>query len=676
MKVSIKLIILCFSCLIPNRGKVYAEEIPDSLPLHRVFNYTENTPISDDTIRTSVYVGYYFKTERRNFTLMAIPSMYAISRGKREYAGETLNDIEIYNGSLKKSSKILDVSTIPHNRNAMAVLLKYLVPNIYNKTISDNQILSPFNRYNSGLYRYYVTVLTENRAEIAFRPKRYNTQLISGTAITDINTGRIIRVRFQGEYDMISFRVNALMGKEGQYSLIPKTCDINARFHFLGNRISASYHSIYNTSTELPDSIKNSHDMALMDTLRPIPLTEKMKSLYADSQKPSDKKADTIKTAENRRWDKVLWNIFGDHLINRTRGKFGSQAQGAFRISPILNPLYLSYSKRKGVTYRFKINGSYIFSENREISLAFNAGYSFKQKNLYFNVPLRYTYYKKKNGYIELEIGNGNRITNSSIVDQIKNEPLDSINWREMNLDYFKDMYVKATLNHDFSKTWGIRPGVIFHKRTAVDKSGFELATRPSRYMTFAPSLQLQYRPKGWDGPIISADYERGVKIGKADMNYERFEADVSWKKYFHSLRSLSIRSGGGLYTSRSKNAYFLDYTNFREENIPGGWNDDWTGEYQLLNSNWYNASEYYVRTNITYESPLMILSRIPYVGKLMEMERIYINTLFVEHLHPYIEYGYGFTNRFFSMGLFMATRNQKFDGVGCRFSIELFRDW
>ena len=57
-------------------------------------------------------------------------------------------------------------------------------------------------------------------------------------------------------------------------------------------------------------------------------------------------------------------------------------------------------------------------------------------------------------------------------------------------------------------------------------------------------------------------------------------------------------------------------------------------------------------------------------------MERIYVNALFVEHLTPYIEYGYGFTNRFFSMGIFMATRNKEFDGFGCRFGFELFRDW
>ena len=282
----------------------------------------------------------------------------------------------------------------------------------------------------------------------------------------------------------------------------------------------------------------------------------------------------------------------------------------------------------------------------------------------------------KRNGFIRLEIGNGNRITNSSIVDQVKNETLDSIDWDKMNLDYFKDLYVKMVCNYDFSDKWSIQPGFVFHKRSAVDKTGFEVAGRPTEYYSLAPSLQLQYRPIGWYGPAITADYERGIRVGKADMDYERYELDVSWKKQFHSLRSLSLRLGNGFYTSKSRNSYFLDYTNFREENIPGGWNDDWTGEFQLLNSNWYNASEYYVRANVTYESPLMVLSRIPYVGRLMEIERIYMNVLFVEHLHPYIEYGYGFTNRFFSMGVFMATRNTQFDGFGCRFGFELFRDW
>ena len=71
-----------------------------------------------------------------------------------------------------------------------------------------------------------------------------------------------------------------------------------------------------------------------------------------------------------------------------------------------------------------------------------------------------------------------------------------------------------------------------------------------------------------------------------------------------------------------------------------------------------------------------MILSRIPIGGKYVEMERIYISTLFAKNLHPYVEWGYGFTNRLFSMGLFVGTRNNHFDRIGCRFGFEIFRKW
>ena len=71
-----------------------------------------------------------------------------------------------------------------------------------------------------------------------------------------------------------------------------------------------------------------------------------------------------------------------------------------------------------------------------------------------------------------------------------------------------------------------------------------------------------------------------------------------------------------------------------------------------------------------------MLLSRAPFVGRYVEMERIYASALVVDGIYPYTEMGYGFTNRLFSIGLFVATRNAKYDGIGCRVGLELFRDW
>ena len=37
---------------------------------------------------------------------------------------------------------------------------------------------------------------------------------------------------------------------------------------------------------------------------------------------------------------------------------------------------------------------------------------------------------------------------------------------------------------------------------------------------------------------------------------------------------------------------------------------------------------------------------------------------------------GYGVTTRAITLGFFAAFKNTKFNGIGCRFGFELFRDW
>lgn len=136
------------------------------------------------------------------------------------------------------------------------------------------------------------------------------------------------------------------------------------------------------------------------------------------------------------------------------------------------------------------------------------------------------------------------------------------------------------------------------------------------------------------------------------------------------------MRLGTGFYTHRSTGRYFLDYRNFRENNIPNGWNDNWSGSFELLNSNWYNASQYYVRSNVTYETPQLALYWLPYIGRLLEKERVYVSALSVSHLTPYLEWGYGVQTRALSIGVFASQKKWKFTDIAVRFSLELFNRW
>ena len=623
------------------------------------------------------YTKYSISTERRNPILLAVPTMYAIAHsGERTHIGETYDKTVIDSMGNMTASRLLQLTTIPHNKTAMTTLLKYLTPNVYGTTIIGNSILSPFHRHNRRYYRYTVSQMADGTASIIFKPKVRSAQFIAGYAVVDAATGRIVRTCFDGEYDMIKFFLELDMNDSGKLSLYPKSCRLEARFKFMGNRITSRYMAMYGLHKGLPDStaVHTQHDMADMDSVRPLPLTTDELAMV------SRRVAQTEDTASEKRrssFAAFLWDNIGENLIGRIKSDFGHNKQGYVRISPILNPLYFGYSGRQGITYKFDVRANYSFSDNSNIAMRVKAGYSFKQHLFYFNIPTVFYFNRKRNGFIEMEFGNGNRITNSEVAQKLKEQSQDSVIWSKMGLEYFKDMSYKLNAHYDLSDKFGIQAGMVLHRRTAIDKQSFVTSGMSPHFVSAAPTIELQFRPTGYSGPVITANYERSIKgFMTANIGYERYEFDAQYRHALKSLSSLQMRIGTGFYTNKGKDWYFLDYSNFHEENIIGGWNDNWTNDFELLNSNWYNASRYYVRANVTYESPVIAIAWIPFIGRFIEKERIYINTLDVTRLHPYIEYGYGIATHILSAGMFVGQKNGRFDGFGVRFGFELFRQW
>lgn len=655
----------------------------DTLVMDRVFGY-KNTVVHErhDTLKSYNYVKYSLQVRRRNAILLTIPTLYAIAHGPdRSYLGETYSRMTFLNRDTNTVRRLLDITTMPHRKRAMPNMVKYLMPNLYDETLFEYWILSPFHRSNRIFYRYRVIETADSTVLVAFRPRTDNTQLVRGMARVDAATGRIVSADISGEYDMIRFQLRLVMSeRDGYESLFPTRCDLKSRFKFFGNNLRASISAFYDLPQAVADSLNAVEDTILMDRVRPVPLTvseqQTLDKYFARKAHKDSLSAQGVRQERDKRMAR-LWERIGERILSRTRYRFGEQDNGYLRFSPILNPLYFGYSKRRGLYYKFDIRGEYAFSDRQEINLRLKAGYSFKQHMFYFRLPLTYVFDRRHMGFARVEVGNGNRISNSSVVDQVKHERADSIDWDKMNLDYFKDTYLKVLSHYDFTPKVGLELGFVFHRRSAVDKTGFHLADKPTVYRSAAPMLELELRPGGYSGHIITIDYERSFKgLFRSNTEYEKWEVDAQHIHRLSHMQALSMRLGGGLYTHRSKGSYFLDYTNFRENNIPGGWNDDWTGEFELLDRRWYNASEYYVRGNLTYESPLLVLAWAPLVGHFIEKERLYVSALMVNHLHPYVECGYGFTTRAFSMGVFVATRNGDYDGIGCRFGFELFRNW
>ena len=658
----------------------------DSALIDRMFSYPKNYEDSTGSFQSNVYIKHLYQTKQRNFTLWAVPTMYAIARGQRSFVSEQYSRLTFHeNGQLENLRQVY-YTTIPRNRRTMPTLLEFITPQLYEETLYGDHILSPFNHYNRVFYRYTTAWLNNRHTRLYFRPRFVNnTQLVKGLATIDTKTGRIVDATLMGEFDMMRFQTLTMQGDEGTRSLLPKFCRTNVDFKFLGNHITSAFEAAYDCPMTLPDSVNVKGDRQLIDSIRPYSLSKDEAHVYQlrDSLRASRNRPDTLEIdslmqqpkPRKRNYWKEIGSLVGESLVQRMR--FSSEA-GYVRLSPILNPQYVSYSERKGLSYRLKLGAQLNLGNTTTLSMNTRLGYNFKQKKFYFNLPLRLDYsYRQRDAYAEIEWANGNRIYNSTVLDELNVKADEHPELDNMKLDQFDDMSLHVLNNLPLNNRLAIEAGLVFHQRKAVNRRGMRQMGMPTEYRSLAPALSVKTRP--WHkGPLFTIDYERGLpgqQGGEKFTTYERWEFDASLKHRLHRLQTVNMRFGAGFYTDRDNN-FFMDYTNFRDENLPEGWDDDWSGNFQLLRSHQYNVSDYYVRGNISFESPLLAASFVPYLGRYVERERVYLSSLSIAHSRLYSEIGYGFTCRYFSVGFFASFLSTKFQETGAKFTFELFRRW
>ena len=661
-----------------------AKSRPDSL-LNLIFHYPETIDQTQhlDSVSYS-YMKFSYEVTKRNFLLMAVPSMYAVSSGVgRQFMGENYNQVTLLPNGDYKLDNLLSLSTVPGRANTLPTMVHYLTPNIYQSTMIQKNILSPFHRYNRRYYRYSVEPFDKHFSKLVFKPILKNTLLVNGWALVDTQTGRVSKTILIGEYDMIIFNLFVEMGERGPASLMPIRCNLNARFFFLGNVVNGHYMMAHHLPKIFNDSIVDNDDLRKMEMVRTEPLKHSEQMMYdrvLEYRKAlAQEKAasDTVDQHKIGTLKMVLWDVIGDNVLNDIKQKFGRNQQGYVQISPVLNPLYMEYNPTQGVLYNFNIRGGYQFSKNQDIWLQFKGGYSFKLNQFFFQLPMQYFFNKQKNGYLENIISIGRRIRNRGIVDEMRSISSNNPIWENLHLDEFKDLYWDCFANYDISKFFGFQAGMILHERTALAPTGFKIINKPSKYLSLAPKLKVKVRPWGYNGPTFVASYENSIKnFANTNMPYTRWEFDGQYILSLDNIQSVSMRVGTGFYTHRDKNGYFVDFENFRQTFIPNGWNDEWSGEFELLRSEMYNSSKYYIRGNFTYESPFMMLAWTPFAGHFIERERFYVSLLNVQDMHLYAELGYAIKTRFFSVGAFTSSINGKYRNIGFTFGMELFKHW
>ena len=658
---------------------IVGKEKEEALILNRIYEYRKANLSEFQSLEENIYMKFRYNVEKRNFALWLIPTTYVLAKDPREYIRESYNTAkfkDVHNFDV--NSQVL-TGTVRHNNMAMPTLVDFMTPDIYDIAFYEGHVLSPFNKHNRRYYHYTQITLMNGATRIDFRPKLYNTQLLNGYAIVETETGRILRTVLNGEFDMITFRTEITQNEKEGRTLMPAKCNTAATFRFLGNRITVLFNAYYNCPTTLPDSITSISSRELMDSIRPVPLNRLDKAIYEAYDKEREASdlaaaADTVPHKPNL-WKKIFWDTIGETLVTPIDAQ--TKSGGAyFRISPIINPLYVSYSGSRGFRYKMKFRSLFRFSQHRYLNIEPTVGYNFKQNQLYFSIPVQMVYNPKRNGYAEIIYGNGNRISNGTVMDAINEAHHDSIDFTNTDIDQFYDNYLRLYNNIMVFDWLDIETGILVHQRKAVNPEVMHQYGVPDEYRSFAPILGIKLQPWLNKGPLFAIDWERSIKgINGSNLEYDRWEFDAQWKYRIPGLRLLNMRAGAGFYTKKTTD-YFLDFANFHDENLPEGWDDDWSGNFQLLSGREYNESNYDLRANLAYDSPLVLATWIPYLGKYIEKERFYFSGVLLEHSKPYFELGYGFTNRYISVGAFTSFRNRHFAEFGIQFDFEIFKRW
>jgi hypothetical protein len=654
----------------------FADSNVDSLILNRVWNYRRNYTVPAQGAEQNVYMRYSFGLDRRNALLFLVPTMYVLAKGDRHYVGESYCKIAFREADEYDIKRQVVCGTIPRHRTAMPAMLEFSTPDFYDDLLYPDHVLSPFYKGNKQFYRYKVRKVEDNMAVIRFAPRKKNTMLVKGFATVDALTGRLQSVDLEGEYDMMSFKVSAEMDPNETHSRLPKRCTTDAVFNFLGNKVTANYTIVYNCPRTLPDSLDNLNDRSLMEDLRPIPLNLREQKIYDHYDSIHYANRDTVAVDTTHQetkhsfndWIKTVgWDIIGYNLINGNGAEMGAVSMN---FSPLFNPLYLGYSQSRGISYKLRLGFQYNWNAHRYLTLDPQFGYNFKLNQVFYTVPLRMTYNPKRNGYAEITVANGNHTSNGVLADDF-NEKTKGL----IDMPDFKDLCIQA-VNNVVAFDWlEIMTGIVFHRRLSLDRKLMSDVGMESEFRSFAPSLTVRLSP-WYNGPVLTANFEQSIKnVFRSNLDYQRWEFDASYLKRLPSMRILNLRAGAGFYTQRNSN-YFADFENFRANNLPTGWEDDWAGQFQLLNSLWYNQSDYYVRGHVSFDTPMLALSYLPWVGRYLEVERIYLSALSIQHTRPYMELGYGFTTRYFSTAVFTNLLGGKIQEVGCKFTVELFRRW
>lgn len=658
-----------------------------------------------------LYVKQHTNLKKWNVGLNMIPGMTRFDRDENHYLTELFYDVHFLEHAMPTIYRRAYLTTHRRGNGEMDRVLCFMTPAVHTEKLFAAGYLSPLHSSSKGYYRYELDTMYSDTVyinkelrKVCYRSRYDNIKLLSrGWFLLD-DSSKVREFYAEGWDEQCRFKVHYRMGEGGLREYLVRDVELQMHYKFAGYELEVKARGVYDyDEVQSVSSLKReekyditaSHtsmlesghvaDMKIYaEKHRQLPLSPSDYAFYV-KKNVFKKSRERVNEKKERGVAELLWTL-GDQMISSHSIDWRG---GNMRLSPIIAPSHLSYSSSRGLSYKMTLNLRSAFKNGKSLTFKPMVGYSFKQNDFYWDVDGNYCFDPKNLGVLSLDVGSGNRTYSSVVVDRIKKMSADSLDFDEMNLDYFRNLYAKISLQREISNGLEFLLGVNFNRRKLIGNISGVNSDIPLKdtYSQFAPHLRLTWQPGMYyyikDGrkvnvgslkPRFSWDIEQGIRgvFGSTDV-YTRSELDIQHKMKVGQCDALYLRVGGGGFF-HTKNVYFVDYTFLRHNYLPLDRETELGGAFQLLASEWYNSANKYFRAHATYLSPFLVLQRaFPHV-KFIESESLYFNALVMSHLTPYTEIGYGVSTPYIDLGVFVSGKNHQFHQFGYKITVSLFR--
>lgn len=666
-----------------------------------------------------IYIKGNSEVEKKNFlTRYASSHLYVDRRGRTGFMEGIVNlHYEAPNYSIQQISAARGSKVLFKDLQERVAPFLTVNPSAY--TLFNNMLLVPDEKRIFKYYRFEYVSSTDTLGhvihKIKFAPKMENRKLVSGYYHIIEGSWSVYKIETEGLLDFSRYKIETTFGMPGRSTfLLPEYSSLQLYTELLGNKSQnhylASYDYLHVTRNERNEekSLFQDYDLSnyfsiQLDTIpivndttfwnlnRKLPLTPQEQAYWNSfNSTPTTKTRDTV-SVQMQSLDLL------EDAISPKKIKYNTTQ---LNYSGILNPLKFAYSKQDGLIYWQQLKFRHISKSGKDLSFTPRVGFLFREKEIYYNAPLTWDFKPSRLGQLNIEGYKRNRTYNYKIKQLLTEGMPDGYDFEDLDLDYYRHYTVKSIVNYEllnglsmytgFNYDWFVPVHTDDHdtNELKVMNNGEANDLIENTYRNFSPKVGLKWTPGQYYRmagrrkiyvmsfyPTFTLEYSRGINGvmgGKSD--YERLEASVEQKINIGLLNSISYYIGAGTFTN-SGSFYFADFSFFQKKNLPQSWDDPIGGVFQLLNGDWYSASDSYMQVHLMYESPFIILYLFKHVHKDILKERFYISQLYTPDRKSYTEFGYGVGNYIGNIGIFSSFNKLKFESFGVKFSFEFGRN-